>query len=72
MNKIQKKISKEVKRRDDAIWNEFYSKTEKTQLENGTTLYKYNKDLLEWVFDASNRYRIKKQVIKEFKEQGIL
>lgn len=71
MNKFQKKISKEVKKRDNAIWDEFYRKSKKTQLEKGV-LYTYDMDLLDWVFDASNRYRIKKQVIKDFKAQGIL
>lgn len=71
MNKFQKKVNKEVKRRDNAIWDEFYRKSEKTQLKNGGVLYKYDMDLLNWVFDASNRYRIKKQVIKDFKAQGI-
>lgn len=71
MNKFQKKVNKEVKRRDNAIWDEYYRKSEKTQLKNGGVLYKYDMDLLNWVFDASNRYRIKKQVIKDFKAQGI-
>lgn len=71
MNKFQKKVNKEVKRRDNAIWDEFYRKSEKTQLKNGGVLYKYDMDLLNWVFDASNRYHIKKQVIKDFKVQGI-
>lgn len=67
MNKFQKKVNAEVKRRQKELDKEFDNKQEKTYLKNGGILYKYDAELYEWYFNNHRRYHIKKQVVKDLK-----
>lgn len=72
MNRVQRKISREIKKRIDQAIDKYYEGAEITQLENGRSLIKVDTEALIQLVEDTARHRVKKQVIKDFKEQGIL
>lgn len=72
MNRVQRKISKEVNKRIDKAIDNYFSCVDSIKLENGSTLIQADPYALEKLVTDTTRHRIKRQVIKEFKEQGIL
>lgn len=72
MNRVQRKISREIKKRIDQAIDKYYEGAEITQLENGGSLIKVDTEVLIQLVEDTARHRVKKQVIKDFKEQGIL
>lgn len=72
MNRIQRKINKEVNKRIEKAIDNYYNCVNFIKLESGSTLVQADTDKLEKLVIETARHRIKRQVIKDFKEQGLL
>lgn len=72
MNRVQRKISKEVNKRIEKAIDNYYCCVNFLELENGSTLIQVDPYALEKLVTETTRHRIKRQVVKEFKEQGLI
>lgn len=72
MNKIQRKISREVNKKIDKAIDKYYENAKIIKLENGESVIEGNPEALMQLLKDTTRHRLKREVIKEFKEQGII
>lgn len=72
MNKVQRKISREVNKRIEKTIEKYYENVKTIKLESGAVLIETDPEILRKLLIDTTRHRVKRQVIKDFKEQNII